>query len=370
MPAPLVSVVMPCFNAGRMLQPALKSVVAQTHPAVEIIFVDNASTDGSATVAERVLAAQQRPFRIVRCETPGANPARNLGYGFVNGDYVNWMDADDLMDADKIARQVAALETAPAYDIAYGDWTAQKLPPAYPPIRRVHTLRQVNDQLDRVLSGVWYPPHLYLLRRSAADGLQEAQAWHPERKVATDFEYSAIAALLGKRFLYVPGAHITYHVWSKGQISKATSYIGQVKSLESIFARLRDFAKSPSAKTTLSSRHKAILALDWKIWNLSRGSLVVTRLDGRRALVRHLASGRQIEVRPREAAVVKGLLENPGALATWNHAVAVERREPGVHDHLVVIETLAKLRSAEFLLEVARQEPPASIRTSDRPPAA
>ena len=114
MSAPLVSVIMPCFNAGPMLSPALNSVIGQTYPALEIIFVDNASTDGSGRVAEGIFASQSRPHRIVRCETPGANVARNFGYGFATGGYVNWMDADDLMDSDKIARQVAALEASPA----------------------------------------------------------------------------------------------------------------------------------------------------------------------------------------------------------------------------------------------------------------
>jgi glycosyltransferase involved in cell wall biosynthesis len=52
MSSPLVSIVMPCFNAGRMLRPALQSVLAQTHRNIEVIFVDNNSTDDSPKIAQ------------------------------------------------------------------------------------------------------------------------------------------------------------------------------------------------------------------------------------------------------------------------------------------------------------------------------
>src|SRR5271165_3011065 len=99
-----------------MLRPALESVTRQTHPAIEIIFVDNNSTDGSFAVAEEVLQGQQSPCKVLRCAEPGANSARNYGYPFANGDYVQWMDADDLMDRDKVALQVEALEASLRFD--------------------------------------------------------------------------------------------------------------------------------------------------------------------------------------------------------------------------------------------------------------
>src|SRR5690348_9446918 len=108
--APRVSVIMPCCNAGRMLRPALASVLEQTYPAIEVIFVDNNSSDDSAHVAREMLAASHRPSVVTECPAQGANHARNHGYGFARGDYIQWMDADDAMELDKIERQVTALE--------------------------------------------------------------------------------------------------------------------------------------------------------------------------------------------------------------------------------------------------------------------
>ena len=225
MSMPRVSVIVPCFNAGPMLEPALASIVGQTHPAIELIVVDNASTDASAAVAEAALAARPEavPFRALRNAGRQRRAKRRLRLGERRLCELD-TGADDLIDADKIARQVAALEASPASDIAYGDYTSRWLPPDYPPRRQTRTLAPVKDQLQRVLGGVWVPPHLYLIRRAAADRLQEAEAWAPGRMAATDVEYSAVAALMGMKFLHVPGAHVTYNIWSKSQISGRTPF--------------------------------------------------------------------------------------------------------------------------------------------------
>src|SRR5436305_13151606 len=105
---PLVSVIMPCFNAGRMLRPALASVFGQTYANLELIFVDNNSTDGSLATAREMAASAGRPATITACATQGVNHARNHGYALARGDYLQWIDADDAMPPDKIALQIAA----------------------------------------------------------------------------------------------------------------------------------------------------------------------------------------------------------------------------------------------------------------------
>ena len=233
----LVSVIMPCFNAGPMLRPALRSVLDQTYPHLEIIFVDNNSTDDSRSIAEGIAQEASRPIRIVDCPQQGVNHARNLGFGFAGGDYIQWMDADDRLDPDKIALQIAALDTNPETN-RLGDWTSHWSEPSRPPRSRRHNLAQNDDQVRRTLAGMWYPPHLYLLRRKAAQALQDADGWWPGRPVGTDVEYSAVAALMGLRFRHVPGAHVHYNIWSNGQISEGTPYDLRVRTLGEIFNRL------------------------------------------------------------------------------------------------------------------------------------
>lgn len=357
---PLVSVVMPCFNAGRMLRPALASVLQQTWPAIEVIFVDNNSTDDSAAVAREMLAASDRPFTLTACPVQGANNARNHGYTLVTGDYIQWMDADDALDRDKIERQVAVLQANPRDDIAYGDWSAHRIAPGRPDMVERFALRQIDDQVQRTLAGVWYPPHLYLLRRAAADRLQAESAWWPPRTVATDVEYSALAALLGSRFRHVPGAHVRYNVWSEMQTSNATPYRRRVASLRAIFQRLRQFVEAGRASVTVAARHKTLLHQDWNLLYLSDQSATLTPLPGRRfALQRR--DGRQIELRPREASIVRAMM-SAKAVTPFHHVLTLAASVPRLtDDHVAIAQTIQRLQREGFLEQI---EPPGDAAAS------
>jgi hypothetical protein len=349
MASPLVSVVMPCCNAGPMLRPALLSVINQTHANLEIVFVDNNSTDGSDAAAEAIGSQSSRPFRLLRCTTQGVNHARNRGYGAVNGDYVQWMDADDLLDADKIARQVAALEQRRDVDIAYCDWTERRVPAdGGVPLLYRHDLAQVDDQLLRTLATIWYPPHTYLIRRTATDRLQASQAWWPERRVTTDIEYSAMAAILGLRFLYVPGAHVHYNLWGTSQIGSGTPYPQRAAILRDVFVRLQREVEKRGPALPLSAQHKVLLAQSWDVWKF--GALAIAKLPGRRFRLEHRGTGKSIGLRPREAQILAAL-QGPTQPRTLCHlALAVARKAPELaKDHVAILTTLQRLAQAGFL---------------------
>lgn len=356
--APLVSVVVPCFNGGRMLRPALASVLEQTYPAIEVIFVDNNSTDESALIARTMLAASYRPFVVTECSAQGANHARNQGYTFVHGEYIQWMDADDAMNRDKIERQVAALETDDAAGIAYGDWSGHRTELDKPDIVQHFALRQVDDQVERTLAGVWYPPHLYLLRREAADRLHDAQAWWPERHVGTDVEYSAFAALLGLRFLHVAGAHVHYNAWSDTQTSNATPYAQRVASLQAIFERLRCFVAAGNAAAPITQRHKLLLHQDWTPCRLSPDTAQLIQLTGARfALQRR--DGHRIELRPHEADVARFML-SAKPMAPFHHALTLAAALPHFADqHVAIIQTIERFRQERFLVTAGPPGEPA-----------
>lgn len=104
---PLVSVVVPAFNAEATLERTLRSVSAQDYPRLEILIVDDGSTDGTAAIAGRFCAAEPRA-RLLRKENGGVASARNLGIAEARGDFVAPLDSDDIWHPAKISRQVAA----------------------------------------------------------------------------------------------------------------------------------------------------------------------------------------------------------------------------------------------------------------------
>ena len=106
---PLVSILIPAYNAQKWLGETLRSAVAQTWPRTEIIIVDDGSKDDTLAVAKRFEA---KNVLIVSEENCSAAGARNHAFSLCQGDYIQWLDADDLLSPGKIAHQMEVLERA------------------------------------------------------------------------------------------------------------------------------------------------------------------------------------------------------------------------------------------------------------------
>jgi glycosyltransferase involved in cell wall biosynthesis len=102
------SVVIPVYNGARFLDAALASVFAQTYRPIEVIVVDDGSTDTTPAVV-----ARWPQVRSVRQENAGVAAARNTGLALAGGDFVALLDADDVWEPDKLARQIAHLDAHP-----------------------------------------------------------------------------------------------------------------------------------------------------------------------------------------------------------------------------------------------------------------
>lgn len=109
--APLMSVVLPAFNAERWIDRTLLSVRSQTYEALEIVVVDDGSSDRTAELVGRHTAVDAR-VRLVRQENAGVAAARNRGLAETSGEFVATIDADDLWAPDKIRRQLAVFQQA------------------------------------------------------------------------------------------------------------------------------------------------------------------------------------------------------------------------------------------------------------------
>jgi glycosyltransferase involved in cell wall biosynthesis/peptidoglycan/xylan/chitin deacetylase (PgdA/CDA1 family) len=102
----LVSILIPAFNMQDWIADTLRSAIAQTWEPKEIIVVDDGSSDQTLAVARQF---ESDRVRIVAEKNRGAAAARNTAYSLAQGDYIQWLDGDDLLAPDKIARQLAAL---------------------------------------------------------------------------------------------------------------------------------------------------------------------------------------------------------------------------------------------------------------------
>ena len=96
-----VSIIIPVFNAVPWLRGCLDSVCAQTHQQLEILLVDDGSTDGSGAICEEYARADSR-IRVIRQENCGVSAARNAGLATASGEWITFVDADDRIEADTI----------------------------------------------------------------------------------------------------------------------------------------------------------------------------------------------------------------------------------------------------------------------------
>ena len=125
---PLVSIVMPAYNAATTLGASMASVLSQTYPHWELLVIDDASEDDTKKIARTVAEDDERVWVMTLTENSGVAAARNVGYSLANGKYVAFLDSDDTWLPTKLEKQVALMEqsgaalsyTATAYTNATG----------------------------------------------------------------------------------------------------------------------------------------------------------------------------------------------------------------------------------------------------------
>ena len=108
---PKISVVIPVYNGALFIQGALQSVLNHTAPPIEIIVVDDGSTDGTTDVVRLVNSAV--PIRYHRQDNQGPSVARNLGVSLASGDWIAFLDADDIWHPEKLAIQADLIQAHP-----------------------------------------------------------------------------------------------------------------------------------------------------------------------------------------------------------------------------------------------------------------
>ncbi len=206
-----VSVIMPCYNAARFLTEAMDCVLNQSHPDVELIVVDDGSTDGSLEIIE----AYGDRVKVLRQEHQGPYPARNLGLEEATGHYVAFLDADDWWAPDFLEKMLRALEARPECALAYCGWQNVGVPggrgqPYVPPDY------ELEDKAVRFLRAASpWPIHAALVRRSVLQEVGNFQCYLP-----TCMDYDLWLRLAVSRpIVLVPEVLAFYRHHDAGQIS-------------------------------------------------------------------------------------------------------------------------------------------------------
>jgi glycosyltransferase involved in cell wall biosynthesis len=226
----LVSTIIPVHNRGAMLRAAVASVLAQTYRPIEIIVVDDESTDDTPAVIES-LAREHPELRGLRRANGGPGLARETGRMDARGEFIQYLDSDDLLLPRKFERQVATLRERPDCGVAYGivryrnangDEIACDWKPA----------NQIQEYLfPSLLIARWWETVSPLFRRLVTDA---AGPWTAMR-LEEDWEYDARVAALGVKLAFVNEIVAEHRDHTDARLSRGAALDP---------ARLRDRARS------------------------------------------------------------------------------------------------------------------------------
>jgi len=239
---PLVSIIIPCFNGQDYLEETLASVYGQTLTDWELILIDDGSTDRTGDILRQQI--QRSRGRIIFRSTPnqGISRARNLGITLSSGRFIQFLDADDLLEPDSLAVKVDALEKVQA-DVAYGDFQFLVSDGAGEFVKGEIQTRNLDD-FDQdietaVMQGFWVPPAGLLYRKTLVD---RVGGFNLSLPICQDGRFMFDAARAGARWARVEGIHTYYRVHEAAISKKDKSaffadYFAHTRSVEDLWSK-------------------------------------------------------------------------------------------------------------------------------------
>lgn len=253
---PLVSILIPAYNASPWLAQTLESALAQTYARCEIIVVDDGSSDDTLQIARRYV---RENVRVITQSNAGASVARNHGLRLAGGEFIQFLDADDLLAPDKIEIQMKRFIGNPEIRLCSGEWARFTKDPAEAEFQ--------NAINHRDLSGVEFlqvfyehasmmQPAAWLARRTLVDA---AGPWDESLSLNDDGEYFARVMLEAPLIYFCPGARAYY----RSSISGSLSSRSDRPAMKSLY-RATESITSELLKRDRSTATLAAVAYAWK----------------------------------------------------------------------------------------------------------
>ncbi|KMW69958.1 glycosyltransferase family 2 protein [Limnoraphis robusta] len=246
-----VSIIIPCYNAEKWLREAIDSCLQQTYSPIEIIVIDDGSTDNSL----EIIKSYGDKLIWETGKNRGGNYARNRGFALSKGKYIQYLDADDYILPEKIEKQVYYLEETGA-DVVYGDWRFQyHLPKGKISLSEINICGPHEDFLEFLISGQypWLTTIVPLFRRAV---VANSQGWDENIKSGQDRDFFISIALKNAKIFYQPGCYSIHRKY--GNITVSTS--NKARWLEQNLLIMAKTEKKLADSHRLSLKYRKALA--------------------------------------------------------------------------------------------------------------
>ncbi len=218
---PLVSILIPAYNAERWLAQTLQSALAQSWPRREVIVVDDGSRDQTLAVAKRFEGPN---VRVVHQANAGASAARNHAFTLAQGDCIQWLDADDILHRDKITHQMhaAAAHGDPnaLMTAAWGRFFNDPSRTRYEPGPLWQTLAPKDWLIQKFQHNAFMMLDAWLIPRTLA---LRAGPWDEQLSFDDDGEYACRLVAHSSQVVFVGDARCSYRSGNSGSLSWQTA---------------------------------------------------------------------------------------------------------------------------------------------------
>ncbi|WP_194778583.1 glycosyltransferase family 2 protein [Pararhodonellum marinum] len=231
----LVSIIIPVYNKVAFVRETLESALGQTYPNVEIVLVDDGSSDGSYEILKEYFAKYPDKIQLINQKNQGVSVAINVGIAAAKGEYIQFLDADDLLSADKIEKQINLLECQPESTISTCEWQIFHQNPNKAMSIPYQVFQDFDSGLDLVLTFWNYQemlqPASYLSHRTL---IKNAGLWDESLTINQDGEFFIRVLTRAEKVLFEPNGKVFYRKPGEYNVSQQKSEKAMASLLESI----------------------------------------------------------------------------------------------------------------------------------------
>ena len=244
-----VTIIIPCYNAEKYVNYCIESALNQSYPNIEIIIVNDGSPDNSLNIITQF--NNRGRVKIINQSNKGAATARNTGLSYATGDYIQFLDADDVLDPYKIEVQIDFYKKNNwnKENLVFGKWTTLGKDITLMGANQKsvwHNYLNPTDILnDFVLTGCCLPPLVYLPPKSL---IERAGNWNEKLSMNDDGEFFARILSVASSLHYCDDA-ISYYRSTPNSLSKRMSHKAALSQIQSQILIAEIMENNPNEKT-------------------------------------------------------------------------------------------------------------------------
>lgn len=251
----LVSTIIPVYNRPQLLAESVNSVLAQTYRPIEVIIVDDGSTDNTSEVGKDFAGAYPGKVIYIRQANQGVASARNAGIKKAKGEFIQFLDSDDLLMPEKFTRQVTGLLSNPDCGISYCYTREYRPEDGRKDIPTRRTGETFFSMFPEILFGRFWGTPTPLYRRTVI----EAIGFFRNLSIYEDWEYECRAAAIGVKLQHCKEFLADIRLHGQGRLSKNGLSLLKLKDYARVHELIFEYARQAKVEELALDRFSRTL---------------------------------------------------------------------------------------------------------------